>query len=188
MLLLYTWSTELCQVEQQNLRPILCASDNQLLLVADGGAVPLFQAGSIQLHRTACHLEPGVASVGECMLNRLFSVEERDVERDILVHGDSSVLAVACCNQPQPSALLLFRESLLFITRLDAFAFGQDPNLEQVHGIGFRGIELAVQDAGAGAHSLGIARTDDGPVPQTVLVLQCPLEHIRDDLHVAMWM
>ena len=48
-----------------------------------------------------------------------------------------------------------------------------------------RVVELAVLDAGAGAHALHVARADGGAVAQAVLVPQFAGEHVGDDLHVA---
>ena len=64
-------------------------------------------------------------------------------------------------------------------------ALGQDPDLEEVHGLGLRGVELAVAHAGAGAHALDVARPDDRAGAHAVLVLERALEHVGDDLHVA---
>jgi Arc/MetJ family transcription regulator len=54
-------------------------------------------------------------------------------------------------------------------------------------------VELAVQHAGAGAHALHVAGQDDAgvcaagrAVAHAVLVRQRAVEHITDDLHVAM--
>ena len=42
--------------------------------------------------------------------------------------------------------------------------------------------------ARAGAHSLHIARPDDGPVAHGVLVREFTGQHVADDFHVAMAM
>src|SRR5260370_13392468 len=54
--------------------------------------------------------------------------------------------------------------------------------------LGLRGVVLAVSDTRAGAHPLHVARPDDGAGPDRVPVLEATLEHVRDDLHVAMRM
>src|SRR5262249_53549332 len=55
-----------------------------------------------------------------------------------------------------------------------------------MHGLGRRRVVLAVGDAGAGGHPLHLARPDDGAVAEAVLVLEGAIEHVADDLHVAM--
>jgi hypothetical protein len=52
----------LLQVEEQDFR-VFCGFNDQLLLVADGGAVALGQAFSVQFHRAPGHLQPGVAAL-----------------------------------------------------------------------------------------------------------------------------
>ena len=48
-----------------------------------------------------------------------------------------------------------------------------------------RRVELAVQHAAARAHALHVARRDDRAVAHAVLVRQLPVEHVGNDLHVA---
>jgi len=52
----------LLQVEEQDFR-VFCGFNDQLLLVADGGAVALGQAFAVQFHRAPGHLQPGVAAL-----------------------------------------------------------------------------------------------------------------------------
>jgi hypothetical protein len=47
-------------------------------------------------------------------------------------------------------------------------------------------VELAVHHAAPGAHALNIARRDALDVAHAVLVRQVALQHVADDLHVAM--
>src|SRR5581483_8151390 len=54
--------------------------------------------------------------------------------------------------------------------------------------ISLGGVRFTVADAGAGAHALTISRTNNRAIAHAVFVLQRPLEHIGDDLHVAMRM
>src|SRR5881396_1100431 len=55
-------------------------------------------------------------------------------------------------------------------------------------GLGGGRVELAVGHAGARAHPLDVARADDRAVPEAVAMLERPLEHVRDDLHVVVRM
>src|SRR5262249_9454845 len=62
---------------------------------------------------------------------------------------------------------------------------GHDPDLEEVDGIGRRGVPLAVQDARPGAHALELAGPDDRAVAHAVAVLELALQNVGEDLHVA---
>src|SRR5262249_50332928 len=59
-----------------------------------------------------------------------------------------------------------------------------NPDLQEVHELRTRVVELAVGDAGPGAHPLNLPRTDDRARTEAVLVLERPIEHVGDDLHV----
>jgi hypothetical protein len=49
-------------------------------------------------------------------------------------------------------------------------------------------VELAVAHAGAGAHALHLAGQDGRAIAHAVLVRQRAVEHVADDLHVAVAM
>src|SRR5688572_27470577 len=51
-----------------------------------------------------------------------------------------------------------------------------------------RRILLTMTDSSAGRHALDVSRTYHGSIPHAVLVLQCPLKDIGNDLHVAVSM
>src|SRR5260370_36200865 len=104
------------------------------------------------------------------------------------MNDDAAVGAVARGDEPQPSAPLVERKSALLIARFEAGRVRYDPDLQKMHRLGLRVIIFAVQDPGAGAHPLDLARSDHRAGAETVLMLECTLEHIGDDLHVAMSM
>jgi hypothetical protein len=54
-----------------------------------------------------------------------------------------------------------------------------------MRGLGRCVVELAVAHAAARAHALHVARRDPDDIAQRVLVRQLALQHIADDLHVA---
>src|SRR5262249_39614261 len=62
------------------------------------------------------------------------------------------------------------------------------PYLVEVHRFGLGVIELAVANAGAGAHLLHLARLDHGTGSHAVFVFEGALEHVGDDFHVAVRM
>src|SRR5262245_13823186 len=49
-------------------------------------------------------------------------------------------------------------------------------------------VELTVANAGAGAHTLQVSRSDARTVAKAVLVLEASFQDDRDDFHVAMTM
>ena len=63
---------------------------------------------------------------------------------------------------------------------------GVNPDLQEMHWLALRGVELAVADAAAGAHALHVARADGRAVAHRVLVRELAGQHIADDFHVAM--
>ena len=111
--------------------------------------------------------------------------EQRRVEIRVAVDRERSVARVARRDQPQLAAPLVGGEGLLLVARREALALGLDPDLQEVHGLRAVGIELAVLDAGARRHALHVARADHGARAQAVLVLERAVEHVGDDLHVA---
>src|SRR5262245_49499458 len=76
-------------------------------------------------------------------------------------------------------------ELLLLVARRHAATLRLDPYLQEVHRLRARWIELAVLDARSRAHQLDVAGTDHRSVPHAVLVLERPVEDVREDLHVA---
>ena len=62
---------------------------------------------------------------------------------------------------------------------------GLDPNLQQVEHLGFGRIKLAVRDAAPCTHHLDLTRSEHSSVPHAVLVLDGAVDHITEDLHVA---
>jgi hypothetical protein len=63
---------------------------------------------------------------------------------------------------------------------------GLQPNLQEMHALGRRGIEFTVPHARARAHALYIAGSNRRAVTERVFVGKLAREHVADDLHVAM--
>jgi hypothetical protein len=111
--------------------------------------------------------------------------EPRHPERHVLVQLDRAVLAVLRCQQHEALARRLLVEGLLVVARREPARVGHDPDLQEVDGLRLRSVLLAVRHAGAGAHELDLARPDHAAAARAVLVLEGALEHVRQDLHVA---
>jgi hypothetical protein len=74
----------------------------------------------------------------------------------------------------------------LCISGFHAALVREEPDLEHVGGLGPGGIELAVQDTFARAHELNLSRLEHALVSHAVLVLKGALQHVAEDLHIAM--
>mmetsp|Transcript_1065 Transcript_1065/g.2840 ORF Transcript_1065/g.2840 Transcript_1065/m.2840 type:complete len:213 (-) Transcript_1065:201-839(-) len=125
------------------------------------------------------------------------AIEQARVEPGIRMDRDRPAGSVAGRHQAQLAALGGGVEMLLLIARRDAAqgGVGLDPDLQEMRGPVLGVIELAVLNAGAGAHALHITGADDAAVGRAllavahaVLVRQFTVEHIADDLHVAVAM
>ena len=102
-----------------------------------------------------------------------------------------AVAAVGRGDQAQLAALVGVVEVLLLVARRDAALVRLDPDLQEVRRLVRRVVELAVLHAAAGAHALHVAGPDHAgraagaPVPMLSLCASSPVEHVADDLHVA---
>src|SRR5262249_14608271 len=76
----------------------------------------------------------------------------------------------------------------LLVARRQTSPFGDDPDLEEVHRITLRRVELAVEHPGSCGHPLHLARADHGAGPHAVSVLERARNDVREDLHVAVSM
>ena len=127
----------------------------------------------------------GAPSRRQRELCALRTVEATRVHACVLVDPHRTVGAVRRGDQAQPAALVRVGEMLLLVARVDAAHVRLDPDLQEVHGLALRPVELAVQHAAAGAHPLHVAGTDHRAGARRVLVRERALEHVADDLHVA---
>src|SRR5688500_12373372 len=127
-------------------------------------------------------------SLAEVEQNLLTWIEHRSVHVDVLLDLHSSFPSVRRGDQTQPAALVVVTEGLLFIPGPAGVPLRKNPDLEEVHRITFGSVRLTVHHAGAGAHPLDIARTDDSRVPDAVAMRETALQDIRQNLHVAVAM
>ena len=71
------------------------------------------------------------------------------------------------------------------VGRFQALAIRQNPDLQEMHRLGWRRIEFAVCHAGAGGHVLNFTGPDDAAIAHRILVLQRAAQNVGDDFHVA---
>src|SRR5205823_6376543 len=88
--------------------------------------------------------------------------EQSGVELHVLVHGDGPVAPVARGDETELPTAFFRGERALFVARREPAAFGHDPDLEEVHGLGLRGVVLAERE--------GVAAVEPADVRQTTLV------------------
>src|SRR5262245_14365771 len=140
------------QIEQENLGAVSLSNHGELGLVLYRGAIAGIEPLPIRLDRAACDLKPSIATVAQGVCCLFTVIEDRSEQLDILMDDDRAVASFGGTNETQPAALFGIGELLLIVTRSDAFAIGDDPDLQEVNFLGPRGIELAVADAGTGRH------------------------------------
>ena len=88
--------------------------------------------------------------------------------------------------ESESAALFGGRKGNLLVRWLDIFHRRFNPDLQQMHWLVFRRVELAVLHARAGSHALQLAGMNDRAVAHAVLVFQRSFQNVGDDLHVAM--
>src|SRR5437660_7580611 len=107
----------------------------------------------------------------------------RGVDARVLVDRQRPVGCVRRGDEPQPSLLLGGGKRTLFVARLQALAVRQKPDLIKVHRLVARGIELAVLDAGAGAHALPFAGAQHLAAAEGVAMRQGAFARAARDAH-----
>jgi len=149
-------------------------------------AVSFPQLGAVERRDAARHLQPDAATARDRVCHARASIEIGDVEQRVLMQRHRAAASVGRGNQPQLPPPLLDGKSLLLVARRQAGPVRDDPDLQEMHWLDLRRIELAVLDAGAGAHALHLAGPDHIAIADTVLVLERAFENIGDDVHVLM--
>src|SRR5690606_482067 len=172
------------QVEHQDLGA-LAGLDPDLRLVAVAQGVAGGQALAIDGGGAAKQVDVGQPPGGQGQPRLLGAVEQARVQARVLVHAQRAFGPVRGHQQAQAATLLLRGEALLLVAGGDPGALGQDPDLQEVGGPLRVRVELGVGDPGAGAHALDLAREDALDVAHRVAMHQRALQHVADDLHVA---
>src|SRR5215469_473248 len=179
-----TLSSQLRQVEDQHLGV-------DAAVQAEGRGPRCIRTVSVDEARVAggndtCRdLQPQAPPRCECVVGALSAVEETGVHAYVLPDDERAVFSSMRCDEPQAAAFVRGTEMLLLVAGRQSFGFGLDPDLQEVHRLGLRGIELAVGDAGTGAHALDVATADYRAVAHGVAMLQLAGQDVGEDLHVA---
>src|SRR6185437_11058450 len=159
------------EIEQQQLG-VGVGFDRDALLVFDGGAVAFAHLGVVEREDAAGDLHPDSAAGRDVVRDALARGEIGDEEARILIERQRAVPTIRRGDEAQLALPLVAREGLLLIARRQAGALGNEPDLEEMDRLGWRRVELAVDDAGAGAHVLHLAGPYHGAVAEAVLVLE----------------
>jgi hypothetical protein len=180
------------EIEHQHFG-LVAALEHQRGLVADLQRVAGAQLPAVDAQAAARHVHIGQPAGRQRQFLALGAVEQacEDARVGVERHGAGHRLGRA--DQRQLAALAGFGHVDLLVARRDAGAFRQDPDLQEVRGRVLRVVELAVAHAGARGHALDVARHDHagvggagGSVAHAVRMGQSAIEHVADDLHVAM--
>src|SRR4029450_10825306 len=145
------------QVEDQDLG-VAVSLDREAILSRHRGPVALAERGVVEADGTTRDLYPGRPARPQRELDALAGREARGVYRGVLEDAPGAGLRLTSGDLPQHT--VLERHDLLVVPRRQAPALGQYPDLEQAHRFQRRGVELAVLDAGAGAHDLYLGGTE----------------------------
>src|SRR5262245_22548083 len=107
------------------------------------------------------------------MFYGLIGCENTCEEIGVLMNLHSAVARIAGGDHFQSALHRGSFKSRLFVAGSDAASFGEDPDLEQVHGVRLGRVVLAMSYSSSGAHSLHFSRSDYRTRSHTVAVLQC---------------
>lgn len=173
------------QIEEEDLGRF-AAGEGEGLLVADGRAVAGLEFELAELDAAGGDLHPGVAAGFEFVGGLVAGIEFADEELHVLIDLERAVPAVMRDHADEFAGLKLLREGFLFVTGRQGFFLGQNPDLQEMDRLGFRVVELAVLDAGAGGHALDFAGFHDRAVAHAVAMFERARQDDRDDFHVAM--
>src|SRR5258707_13836369 len=102
------------------------------------------------------------------MLNRRARIEDRCVQARVLLNPYRAITTISRSNQTQTPAPFSFGKRLLFITRREAATFRQNPDLQQMHRLAVRRIELAVRHTAARRHALLVTGSNHGTAAHAV--------------------
>lgn len=130
-------------------------------------------------------LEPEAAVVAELVGDGFVFGEADAVDVGVLLDGGGAVAAVAGDDEDFGCGFA-GRVGMPLGVAGDEVAFaGLDPDLQHVGGDVWRGIELAMEDAFAGAHELDLAGLEDAAIAEAVFVLEGAFDNVGEDFHVA---
>src|SRR3954471_2288511 len=171
------------EIEQQHFGALALFEDDRGRVGLE--RVARFQRRAINRDLAARDVNVGAPTFRERMRGALCAVEEPRIQARVLVDRHRAVGTVRGRNQAQPAALVRGREMLLLVGRRDAALRGLDPDLQEMRDALLVLVELAVGHAAAGAHALHVAGNDHRARAHRVLVRERAVEHVADDLHVA---
>lgn len=95
---------------------------------------------------------------------------------------------VWCHDETELVFLLLIAKVLCIICRHQSLLARLDPDLNEVHGICLRVVELGVRDASTRASHLNVASLDELHITHTIFVRQSTVNHIGKYFEVFMRM
>ena len=109
--------------------------------------VTCLQNLAIERYGAASDLHPGHTPVAKREFRAFSTGKAPGIEIDIAVDRHRTVASIAGADEPKTASELFGSERLLLVTRLKAVTFRQDPDLQKMHIILRRRIELRMPDA-----------------------------------------
>ena len=111
------------------------ALDRDRILVGDGGAVAGFEPLAVDRDGAACELNPAFASAFRGVRHLVAGREQGRIEIGLLVNDDRAVATVVRRDEPQSAALRVIVEVLFLVAGREPTAVGEQPDLEEMHGL-----------------------------------------------------
>src|SRR3982751_1885164 len=130
-------------------------------------------------------MDIGATPARELDVRMFAAIKEAAVNAHVLVHEYGPGFAIRRRNQSQLAALVSVFETFLFVARRNVGDVRLDPYLQEMQPVGLRPIEFAVTHAAARAHALHVAWADGRARAHGILVRKLALQHVTDDLHIA---
>ena len=130
-------------------------------------------------------LEPEAAVVAELVGDGFVFGEADAVDVGVLLDGGGAVTAVAGDDEDFGCGFAGGVGMPLGVAGDEVAFAGLDPDLQHVSGDVWGGIELAMEDAFAGAHELDLAGLEDAAIAEAVFVLEGAFDNVGEDFHVA---
>lgn len=154
----------------------------QGLFAFNGRRVTCLKRVPIQYDFALGDMNPGMASRSQDMRQRVPGTQFCQPEIRILMDLQRPLAPGFARDQVQ--SVRSIRKGFFRITGSHPPGIRFDPDLQEMHRLVVRGIELAVHHPASGRHVLDVSRLQDAAVSHRILVLQGAIQNVCHNLHV----